>query len=101
MRVLIASKILVVAAYRRKLDEIAARPEVERLVVVTPPRWREPGGRALDLEPPTGPIPYDLRVEPIRFNGNYQLFYWSGLDRGLTEVLPDLVPLADCSVILA
>ena len=93
MRILIASKILVVAAYRRKLDEIAARPEVERLVVVTPPQWREPGGRALDLEPPTGPIAYDLRVEPIRFNGNYHLFFWPGLERVLRDVRPDLVHL--------
>jgi len=74
MRVLIASKILVVAAYRHKLDEIAARPEVERLVVVTPPSWREPGGRTLRLEPPTGPPAYELRVEPIRFNGSYNRF---------------------------
>jgi|SRR5438270_2107775 len=93
MRLLIASKILVVAAYRRKLDEIAARPEVERLVVVTPPAWREPGGRTLVLEPATGPRAYDLRVEPIRFNGSYHLFYWPGLARILREVRPDLVHL--------
>src|SRR5712691_10698897 len=93
VRILIASKILVVAAYRRKLDEIAARPEVERLVVVTPPAWHEPGGRALLLEPPTGPQAYELRVEPIRFNGSYHLFYWPGLDRVLREVQPDLVHL--------
>ena len=42
MRVLIASKILVVAAYRRKLDEIAALPDIEHLVAVAPPAWREP-----------------------------------------------------------
>jgi glycosyltransferase involved in cell wall biosynthesis len=93
VRILIASKILVVAAYRRKLDEIAARPEVERLVVVTPPEWREPGGRTLHLEPPTGPPTYDLRVEPIRFNGSYHLFYWPGLERVLREVRPELVHL--------
>ena len=70
MRVLIVSKILVVAAYRRKLDEIAARPEIERLVVVTPPAWQEPGGRKLCLEPSRGAPGYDLRVEPIWFNGS-------------------------------
>jgi glycosyltransferase involved in cell wall biosynthesis len=91
MRILIASKILVLAAYRRKLDEIAARPEVERLVVVTPPAWHEPGGRTLVLEPSTGPQAYELRVEPIRFNGNYHVFYWPGLGRILREVRPDLV----------
>jgi glycosyltransferase involved in cell wall biosynthesis len=93
MRILIASKILVVAAYRRKLDEIAARPEVERLVVVTPPAWHEPGGRAVALEPPTGPHAYELRVEPIRFNGSYHFFYWPGLGRVLRDVRPDLVHL--------
>jgi glycosyltransferase involved in cell wall biosynthesis len=93
VRILIASKILVLAAYRRKLDEIAARPDVERLVVVTPPEWREPGGRTLHLEPPTSPPAYDLRIEPIRFNGNYHLFYWPGLGRVMREVQPDLVHL--------
>jgi glycosyltransferase involved in cell wall biosynthesis len=93
MRILIASKILVVASYRRKLDEIAARPEVERLVVVTPPAWHEPGGRTVALEPLTGPQAYDLRVEPIRFNGSYHFFYWPGLGRVLREVQPDLVHL--------
>jgi glycosyltransferase involved in cell wall biosynthesis len=91
VRVLIVSKILVVAAYRRKLDEIAARPEVERLVVVTPPAWQEPGGRKLCLEPQSGVRRYDLRVEPIWFNGSYHLFLWPRLARALREVKPDLV----------
>jgi glycosyltransferase involved in cell wall biosynthesis len=91
VKILIASKILVQAAYRRKLDEIAARPEVERLVVVTPPAWQEPGGRTLSLEPAPGDRAYDLRIEPIRFNGSYHFFYWPGLARVLREVRPDLV----------
>src|SRR5438067_1014214 len=93
MRVLIVSKILVVAAYRHKLDEIAARPEIERLVVVTPPAWQEPGGRTLSLEPSTGSPGYDLRIEPIRLNGSYHLFFWPGLGRVLRETRPDLVHL--------
>jgi glycosyltransferase involved in cell wall biosynthesis len=93
VKVLIVSKILVVAAYRHKLDEIAARPEVERLVVVTPPAWHEPGGRALQLEPSASPQAYELRIEPIRFNGSYHLFYWPGLGRVLRDVRPDLVHL--------
>jgi glycosyltransferase involved in cell wall biosynthesis len=92
VRVLIASKILVVAAYRRKLDEIAAQPGVDRLVAVTGPSWREPGGRLLGLEPaPTAN--YELRVEPIRFNGNFHLFHWQHLGRVLREVRPDVVHL--------
>jgi glycosyltransferase involved in cell wall biosynthesis len=92
MRVLIASKILVVAAYRRKLDEIAAQPGIDRLVAVTGPSWREPGGRLLGLEP-APPGNYELRVEPIRFNGNFHLFHWQHLGRVLNEVRPDVVHL--------
>ena len=91
MRILIVSKILVVAAYRRKLDEIAARPEVERLVVVTPPSWQEPGGRTVGLEPSPGAPAYDLRVEPIWLNGSYHLFLWPRLGRIMRDVQPDLV----------
>src|ERR1700704_2119552 len=93
MKVLIVSKILVVSTYRRKLDEIAARPEVERLVAVTPPAWHEPGGRTWSLEPADRPRAYELRVEPIRFNGSYHLFYGPGLGRVLREVRPDIVHL--------
>ena len=93
LRVLIASKILVLAAYRRKLDEIAARPDVEQLVAVVPPVWQEPGGRALRLEPADGARAYQMRVEPIWFNGSYHLFLWPRLGRILREVRPDLVHL--------
>src|SRR5262245_35273812 len=92
MRVLIASKILVVAAYRRKLDEIAAQPGVDSLVALTGPAWREPGGRLLSFES-APPGQYELRVEPIRFNGNFHLFYWQHLGRVLEEVRPDVVHL--------
>jgi glycosyltransferase involved in cell wall biosynthesis len=93
VRILIVSKILVVAAYRRKLDEIAARPEVEHLVAVTGPEWREPGGRLLRFEPSPNDraAAYDLRVEPIWLNGSYHLFFWPTLHRVLREVRPDLV----------
>ena len=95
MKILVVSKILVVAAYRHKLDEIAARPEVERVVAVIPPAWREPGGRTLTLEPPPDDASprYELWVEPIRFNGRYHLFYWPGLARVIRQVRPDLVHL--------
>jgi glycosyltransferase involved in cell wall biosynthesis len=92
VRVLVASKALVVGAYQRKLEEIAAHQDVEHLTAVVPPSWQEPGGRTIQLEVAhtTG---YDLRVEPIRFNGNFHLFYWPGLERVLRETRPDLVHL--------
>src|SRR5947208_2142488 len=91
MRVLIVSKILVVAAYRRKLDEIAAQPGVDRLVAVTGPEWQEPGGRRLSFEPSRRPTTYDVKVESIWLNGSYHLFLWPRLWRVMREVRPDVV----------
>ena len=90
MRVLIVSKILGVAAYRRKLDEIAAEDGLE-LVAVAPPEWQEPGGRRLTFEPSKAPEGYTLRIEPIWLNGSYHLFVWPTLGRILREVRPDVV----------
>jgi glycosyltransferase involved in cell wall biosynthesis len=92
LKVLIVSKILVVAAYRRKLDAIAEHPDIDQLVAVTGPEWREPDGRRVTFEPSTDHVSsYDLRVEPIWFNGSYHLFLWPWLGRVLREVRPDLV----------
>jgi glycosyltransferase involved in cell wall biosynthesis len=91
LKVLIVSKILVVAAYRRKLEAIAAQPDIERLVAVTGAGWREPDGRNVSFEPSDATDAYDLRVEPIWFNGSYHLFLWPRLGRVLREVRPDLV----------
>jgi glycosyltransferase involved in cell wall biosynthesis len=91
VKVLIVSKILVVAAYRRKLEAIAAHPDVERLVAVTGPAWREPGGRTVRFEPSERDQAYDVRVEPLWLNGSYHLFVWPRLGRVLREVRPDLV----------
>jgi glycosyltransferase involved in cell wall biosynthesis len=93
MHVLIVSKILVVAAYRRKLEEIAAQPGIRRLVAVTAPAWHEPGGRRVIFESSPSQRGYELRVEPIRFNGSFHLFYWPTLGRVLREVRPDVVHL--------
>ena len=42
MNVLMVSKACVVGAYRRKLEEVAARGVT--LSVVVPPEWRDPSG---------------------------------------------------------
>jgi glycosyltransferase involved in cell wall biosynthesis len=91
VKIVIVSKILVVAAYRQKLAAIAAHPEVEQLVAVTGPEWREPGGRRVQFEPTDGERAYDLRVEPMWLNGSYHLFIWPQLGRVLHGVKPDLV----------
>jgi glycosyltransferase involved in cell wall biosynthesis len=93
LRVLLVSKILVVAAYRDKLEQIAAQSGLDQLVAVTPPAWQEPGGRRLALEPWPEPRGYELRVAPIAFNANYHLFFWPTLGRIVREVKPDLVHL--------
>lgn len=92
MRVLLASKALVVGAYQQKLHDLARHPAVSHLTAVVPPAWQEPGGRMLAFEPDftSG---YDLRIEPIRFNGNFHLFFWPGLGRIIRETRPDLVHL--------
>jgi glycosyltransferase involved in cell wall biosynthesis len=92
MRVLIASKILVVAAYRQKLEEMAAQPDIEELVAVTGPEWQEPGGRRIVFEESAAePQHYRLHIEPIWFNGNYHMFLWPRLGRMLERIRPDLV----------
>jgi len=91
LKVLIVSKILVVAAYRRKLEAIAALPDVDQLVAVTGPEWREPDGRRIRFEAAAHTDAYDMRVEPLWLNGSYHLFVWPRLWRVLQEVRPDVV----------
>lgn len=72
------SKALVVGEYQRKLEEIAAVPGIE-LTVVVPPSWRQEGGVELRLER-LHTRGYELVVLPLRFNGNFHLFHFIGLD---------------------
>ena len=43
IRVLMISKACLVGTYQRKLEEIAAFPDIA-LTVIVPTEWREPGG---------------------------------------------------------
>jgi glycosyltransferase involved in cell wall biosynthesis len=45
------------------------------------------------FEPSSVPPRYELRVEPIYFNGSFHLFFWPTLRRILDEVRPDVVHL--------
>jgi glycosyltransferase involved in cell wall biosynthesis len=88
MRVLMVSKALVVGAYQRKLEEMAALPGVE-LVVGVPPYWQEAGNRLpLERSYTSG---YALRVTPMRFNGHYHVHYYPQLGRLLDRVRPDIL----------
>lgn len=84
------SKALVVGAYQKKLEEIAAQPGVDHLTCVVPPSWQEPGGREIRLER-EHPQGYELRVLPIRRNGDFHLFHWVGLGKVMRELRPDVV----------
>ncbi len=84
IRVMMISKALVVGAYQRKLEEIAAYPGID-LAVVVPPAW---GDQRLEQTFTQG---YRLIVEPVRFNGNFHLHYYPGLPRRIGEFKPQVV----------
>jgi len=88
MKVLMLSKACVMGAYQKKLEEIARHDGIE-LTVVVPPEWRDERG-TLRLER-THTVGYELRVEPIAFNGRFHLHYYPGLGRVTRQVRPDIV----------
>jgi glycosyltransferase involved in cell wall biosynthesis len=78
------SKALVVGAYQRKLEEIAAFPDID-LTVVVPRAW---GSQHYE---PTFLEGYRTLVQPIRFNGNFHLFHFPRLGRVISDLRPDVV----------
>jgi glycosyltransferase involved in cell wall biosynthesis len=84
MRVTLISKALVVGAYQRKCELIAAHPDIA-LTVLVPPTW---GNQPLERAHTNG---YALRVIPIRFNGNFHLHYYPTLPEVLAQTQPDVV----------
>jgi glycosyltransferase involved in cell wall biosynthesis len=89
VKALIVSKALIHAAYRRKLDELAALG-VE-VAAVVPPSWRE-GGAEQRLEA-AGDHRYRLIVSPLRWNGHFHVHYYPRLPEVVRTVGPDLVHL--------
>ncbi|RMG95759.1 MAG: glycosyltransferase family 1 protein [Chloroflexi bacterium] len=88
MRVLMLSKACLVGAYQTKLEEIARHDDVE-LTVIVPPVWHDPAGTvSLERSHTKG---YRLLVEPIRFNGQFHLYYYPRLKQRLAEFKPDIV----------
>jgi glycosyltransferase involved in cell wall biosynthesis len=87
MRVVLISKALVVGAYQRKAEEIAAQG-VE-LTVLIPPSWHDRRGRqAAEAIHTRG---YDLRVMPLALNGNYHLHFYPTLAATLRQIRPDVL----------
>src|SRR5262245_65067321 len=88
MRILMLSKALVVGAYQKKAEELAALPGVE-LTVATPPSWCEPGVGEQRLERRfiRG---YRLVELPIWFNGRHHVHFYPALDRLVATVRPDV-----------
>jgi glycosyltransferase involved in cell wall biosynthesis len=84
MHVLMVSKALVAAAYQRKLEEIAAYPDVE-LTAVVPRTWDGQPYRAGFVRG------YRTLVQPIRFDGQFHLFFFPTLGRIIRTLRPDIV----------
>jgi glycosyltransferase involved in cell wall biosynthesis len=87
MRVLMVSKALVVGAYQRKAEEIAACGV--DLTVLIPPYWRDSRGHQAAEARHVGN--YRLQITPVRFNGRFHFHYYPGIAHELATVQPDLI----------
>ncbi|MFN8567391.1 MAG: hypothetical protein U0Z44_07700 [Kouleothrix sp.] len=83
------SKALVVGAYQKKAEELAALPGVE-LTVAVPPVWREPGALAQPIER-RFTRGYRLVELPIWLNGRHHLHFYPGISRLVAAVRPDVL----------
>jgi len=88
LRVVMISHACTVAAYRRKLEEMAAQPDVQ-LTLIVPPSWKL-GPTRLPLEPgyTRG---YDILVERPRWNGRHHLHFYPSLRQVLARLRPDIL----------
>lgn len=82
------SKACYVAAYRRKLEELAALPGME-LTLLVPPYWRT-GQRQAPLEPGYDQG-YRMVVEDPTLNGSFHLHFYRGLPALIRSLRPHLV----------
>ncbi|MCY3912938.1 MAG: glycosyltransferase family 4 protein [Chloroflexi bacterium] len=88
MKILMASKALVVGAYHAKLEALGAHPGID-LLALAPDSWVE-SGRRQRAEPVT-PAHYGLRYQPLRLNGRFHLHWWPGLAGAVEDFRPDIV----------
>ncbi|MBK9711689.1 MAG: glycosyltransferase family 4 protein [Kouleothrix sp.] len=99
MKILMLSKALVVGAYQKKAEELAALPGVE-LTVAAPPSWREPGAveQRLERRFTRG---YRLVELPIWFNGRHHAHCYPAIDRLVAATRPDVFHVDEESFNLA
>jgi glycosyltransferase involved in cell wall biosynthesis len=88
LRVLMISKACVVGSYQRKLEELAAFPDVD-LTVLVPTEWRDERG-VLPLER-AYTHGYELIARPLAFNGHFHLHFFPGLSGLVRRLRPDVV----------
>ena len=86
VKVLMVSKACVVGSYQKKLEELAAFPDLD-LTVVVPPYWKDERG-ALTLEQ-VYTEGYDLIVRPLALNGHFHLHFFPGLGKLTRQIQPD------------
>jgi glycosyltransferase involved in cell wall biosynthesis len=82
------SKALVIGAYQRKPEELAALPGMD-LTVVVPSSWRD--GRETAVLQRAFTHGYRLIVAPLVFNGQYHFHFYPGLGRLVHALRPDIV----------
>jgi len=93
------SKALVVGAYQKKAEELAALPGVE-LTVAVPPSWSEPGAveQRLERRFTRG---YRLVELPIWFNGRHHVHFYPAIGRLVATVRPNIFHIDEESFNLA
>ena len=89
MRAVMISKALVTGSYQRLPEEIG-RLGVD-LTVVSPPSWRDSRGEQVLEVNDSGC--YRQSVLPIRLNGHYHLYHFTGLANRLDNLQPDILHL--------
>lgn len=82
------SKACYLAAYRRKLVEMASLPDVD-LTLIVPPYWRTGPRRALLEEGESDG--YRLLVENPALNGNFHFHFYPQLAGHISRIRPDLL----------
>ena len=99
MRILMLSKALVVGAYQKKAEELAALPGVE-LTVAAPTSWSEPGAveQRLERRFTRG---YRLVELPIWFNGRHHIHFYPAIGRLVATIRPDVFHIDEESFNLA